>query len=539
MLDVITAQLTKIKTLWVNANMTQRVFITGIALASIVAFFVMIFVLNKPSYKVMLSRLQQEDAAKIVQMLKTAKEPYQLADNGTTILVPEDRVYDLRLKVAGEASLTGSGIGFEIFDEIKVGQTDFVQKINYQRALQGELQRTISQFPEIERARVHLVIPSKSLFIEEQREPTASIVLKMRDNKTLDPKHVEAVVNLAAMAIEGLSRERITVADTSGKVLYNPADKTSLDGMSSSQLDQRLSMQQNIERRIEQMLFPVIGAGKVIAKVNVDLDFSRRTIHKEEFDPEKTVVRSEQRSEESTQGKANTESGVPEANFRGDGVAGALSQQQSNRETRTTNYEINKIEQDIVTQIGGVDRISVAVIVDGTYEQDPTTKKFLFIPRKDEELARIKQLVQSAVGFKSERGDQVDVSSISFGTLDLDTQPNLAQTIMDYAARFSKPILNATLIFLFLLMVVRPVILALIRPRVEGGDVIESLEGLPEGYQRLALVESEEDEAEAALDALHKIEDIKAEAVNMSEQNLDQAVSVIKLWLREEKMAKA
>lgn len=537
MLDALNKQVDRTKNFWANTNLTQRVFITGIAVASIVAFFVMIFVLNRPSYKVLLTRLQQEDAAKIVQMLKTSKEIYQLADNGTTILVPEDRVYDLRLKVAGEASLTGSGIGFEIFDEIKVGQTDFVQKINYQRALQGELQRTIIQFPEIERARVHLVIPSKSLFIEEQRAPSASIVLKMRDSKSLEPKQVESVVNLAAMAVEGLSKDRITVSDTSGKLLYNPADKSSMEGMSTTQLEQKLTMQQSIERRIEQMLFPVIGAGKVIAKVNVDLDFSKRTIHKEEYDPEKSVVRSEQRSEETTQGKANTESGVPEANFRGDGVAGALSQQQSSRETRTTNYEINKIEQDIVTSVGGVDRISVAVIVDGIYEQDAASKKFAFIPRKDEDLARIKQLVQSAVGFKSERGDQVEISCISFGNVDIDTQQSLAQIVMDYASRFSKPILNATLIFLFLLMVVRPVILALIRPRVEGGDVVESLEGLPEGQQRLALVESEEEELEA-LDGRHKIEDIKAEAVQMSEQNLDQAASVIKVWLREE-MVKA
>jgi len=537
MLDVMTAKLDKMKSFWGRTNVTQRVFIGGTALTVIVAFFVMLFWLNRTTYKVLLTRLQQEDAAKIVQMLRTAKEPYQLADNGGTILVPEERVYDLRLKVAGETSLSGQGIGFEIFDEIKVGQTDFVQKINYQRALQGELQRTIIQFPEIERARVHLVIPSKSLFIEEQRDPTASIVLKMRDGKVLDNKQVEAVVNLAAMAIEGLSKSRITVADTSGKVLYNPSDKESVEGMTTNQLEQKLTMQQKIERRIEELLFPVIGVGKVIAKVNVDLDYNRRTIHKEEYDPEKTVVRSEQRSEESTQGRANTDSGVPEANFRGDGIKGALSQQQSSRETRTTNFEINKVEQDIVTQVGGIDRLSVAVIVDGLYEPDPNTKKLVFIPRKDEDMARIKQLVQSAVGFKSERGDQVEISSIAFGGPDLEDRPNLAQIVMEYASRFSKPILNALLIFLFLLLVVRPVIIALIRPRVEGGDVVESLEGLPEGQQRLALVESEEEEGEG-LDAMRKIEDIKAEAVQMSDQNLDQAASVIKMWVREE-MAKA
>ncbi len=522
--------LDKIKSFWARTNITQRIFIGGLSLTVSVAFFLMLFWLNRPDYKVLYSRMYPEDAAKVVNLLKAAKEQYQITDNGTTILVPDERVYDLRLKVAGEGGLVGQGIGFEIFDELKVGQTDFVQKINYQRALQGELVRTISEFPEVERARVHLVVPNKSLFIEEQREPSASIVLKIRDNKTMDAKQVDAIVNLVALAVEGLKKDRITVADTAGKLLYSPDDSSSLEGMSTTQLEFKMTMQQNLERRIEEMLYPLYGPGKVIAKVNADLDFSQRTIRKEEYDPEKTVVRSEQRSEQSTQGRANTESGVPEANFRGDGISGALSQQQSSQETRTTNYEINKVEQQIVAPVGTVDRLSIAVVVDGVYEKDKDGKT-LFLPRKDEELERIQQLVRSAVGYKSDRGDQIEVSSISFGGPDVVEEPDLASTIMDYASRMGKPILNALLIFLFLLLVVRPVILALIRPRVEG-EVVEGLEGLPAGQQRLALVEGEEDEAEA-IDAIKKIEDIKAHAMQMSEQNLEQAVSILKLWMRE------
>ena len=263
----------------------------------------------------------------------------------------------------------GQGMGFEIFDEIKVGQTDFVQKINYQRALQGELARTIADFPAVERARVHLVIPNRSLFIEEQHDPSASVVIKLADGKKLKNNEVEAIVNLVTMSVEGMKKERITVADTNGKVLFSPSDDASLEGLTTSQLEYKLTMQQNLERRIEEMLFPVIGPGRVIAKVNANLDFSQRRIHKEEYNPDVTVVRSEQRSEETTQGRANTEAGIPEANFRGDGIAGALSQQQSTRETRTTNFEINKTEQDIVAPLGGVDRLTVAVIVDGTYEK--------------------------------------------------------------------------------------------------------------------------------------------------------------------------
>ncbi len=521
----------RMKSFWDKTNVTQRVFIGGLAVSVIIAFFVMLFWLNRPNYVVMYSNLFPEDASRIVETLKKEKTDYKLTNNGATILVPEESVYDLRLKVAGEGSLVGQGVGFEIFDELKVGQTDFVQKINYQRALQGELARTISEFPQVESARVHLVIPNRSLFIEEQSEPSASVVLHMVKGKKMDPKEVEAVVNLVSMAVDGLEKNRITVADTTGKILYSPSDDASVSGMSTTQLEYKLTLQQNLERRIEEMLFPVIGAGRVIAKVNADVDFSHTTIRKEEFDPESAVVRSEQRSEESTMGQANTESGVPEANFRGDGITGAVSEQQTSRETRTTNYEINKVEQQIVAPTGQVDRLTVAVIVDGSYEKNADTGETIFVPRSEEELGRIRALVQNAVGYESARGDTIEVSTISFGGPELQVKPSLAELIMDYALRFGKPLLSALLIFLFLLLVVRPVILALIRPRVEG-EMIEGLEGLPEGQERLALMEGDAEEAEA-LDAMRKIEDIKAHAAQLSEQNLDQAVAILKHWLKE------
>jgi flagellar M-ring protein FliF len=516
---------------WIKSNVSQKVFIGGLALSVVGAFFAMIFWMNKPDYKVLYSRLYQEDAARIVETLKSAKEPYKLEDNGSTILVPEDRVYDLRLKIAGEGGMVGQGVGLEIFDEVKVGQTDFVQKINYQRALQGELARTITEFPAVERARVHLVIPQKSLFIEEQHKPSASVVLTIADGKKLEMKDVKAVVNLVVMAVEGLDEGRITVTDTKGKILYSPADKDSLEGLTTSQFEYKINMQQNLERRIEELLFPVIGPGRVIAKVNADLDFNQRTIHKETYDPAGSVVRSEQRSEESTQGQANVESGVPEPNFRGDGLSGGLSQQQSNRETRTTNYEINKEEQSIVAAPGDVDRLSVAVIVDGTYVKNADTGAWDFTPLPQEQIDRIGDLVKSAVGYDSARGDVVEVRTISFGGPEVQPQQSLLDVILDYALRLGKPLLNALLIFLFLVMVVRPVVMALIRPRVEG-EAMEGLEGLPEGSERLALIEGGDDEE--ALEALKKIEDIKAHALQLSEQNMDQAMGIIRNWMKQQ-----
>jgi flagellar M-ring protein FliF len=274
-------------------------------------------------------------------MLQQAKEPYKLSDNGQTIMVPADRVYELRLKIAGEGNLHGQGIGFEIFDEVKIGQTDFVQHINYQRALQGELARTISEFPMVEKARVHLVIPQKSLFIEDQIPPTASVILKLKDNGKLKPKEVNGVVNLIAMAVEGLDPKRITITDMQGRPLYIPEEDTGVS-MSNTQLEFKQNMERQMEMRLQELLTPVVGPGKVIARVNADLDFSQKTIRKETYDPDGSVVRSETRSEESTRGAASLAGGEPDVNFRGDGYTGSRTTQDSNRESRTTNFEINK-----------------------------------------------------------------------------------------------------------------------------------------------------------------------------------------------------
>ena len=354
--------------------------------------------------------------------------------------------------------------------------------------------------------------------------------MKLAEGRSLNEKDVQAVVNLLVMAVEGLDKSHISVSDSNGKVLYYPPEEGSVAGMSNTQLEHKATVQRDLERRIEDMLAPIIGPGKVIARVNADLDFSQKTIRKELFDPDKTVLRSESRSEESTKGQSTLDSGVPDANFRGDNMSGGLSEQESTRETRTNNFEINKEEQNIIASVGDVTRLSVAVIVDGTYVKNEETGEMMFTPRSDEELARINQLVANAVGFDRARGDTIEVSSISFGGPDLAFEPQLSDMIMDYATRLGKPILNSVLVLLFLLLVVRPIVLAMIRPRVQG-ELIEGLEGLPAGEDRLALIEA--DEELDALDAMKKIDDVKAHTMQLCEQNMEQAVSILRGWIRE------
>jgi flagellar M-ring protein FliF len=511
------------------------------------AFLALMLWINKPEYKVLFTNLTPEDANRVVTTLQNEKIPYSLESNGTTILVPAKKVYDLRLKVAGEGSLKGSGIGYEIFDQVKVGQTDFVQKVNYMRALQGELSRTISQFPSVDSARVHLVMPHRSLFIEEQQKPSASVVLKLKDaGQKVDPKEVQAILNMLVMSVEGLDKKKVSITDNAGKALYFP-EEDPVPGLSKTQLDYISRVQQNLERRIEEMLIPVAGAGKVIAKVNVDMDFSQKTIRRELYDPQNSVVRSEQRSEETQKGKANLEAGTPDVNFRGDGITGSVSTQDGTRETRTTNYEINKEEQNIVSNVGDIQRLTVAVIVDGAY----ITKAggvMEFVPRPAADLQRIQQLVANAVGISEARGDSIEVTSIPFGDREVPAQPNLAEAMVSYAEKIGKPLLNTLLVFLFLMLVVRPVVLALIRPKVEAGEMVEGLEGLPAAEEQLALYEAheealraeeegEEEEADPLLDIYGDLEATKNHILHLADQHMDQAVTILRSWMKDAEAA--
>jgi flagellar M-ring protein FliF len=531
---------------WSNRTNTQRVLLAGLAVSTALAFLVMIYFLNQPDMRVLYTHMGAEDAARVVELLKASKTPYELRDNGTTILVPSEAVYEQRLKVAGEGVMHGQGVGFELFDQLKVGQTDFVQRINYTRALQGELSRTISEFPQVDKARVHLVLPQKSLFIEEQKQASASVVLTLKRGQKLDAKQLQGIVNLVAMSVEGLTPEHITITDTTGQALYQPRGDGGLGGMSTTQFEFKNTFESNLENRIEQMLTPIVGPGRAIVKANVDLDFSQRTIRKELYDPNATVVRSEQKSEESTSGSAAVDpsgvtttprgggAAVPNSNFRGEGYSGTESTQKSNRSNTTTNYEINKEEQNVVTPVGDLKRQSIAVIVDGTYEKVEGKNTFTFVPRKAEELERIKQVVARAAGLDASRGDEIQVSSFEFGTPENAGEPSLMQTMLEYAQRLGKPFLNGLLLFLFLILVVRPVVLALIRPRVTEEE-IETLERLPEGEARLALAEAaEEGEEMPMLESAKQFELAKNLALQLFEENMEQSMTLLKTWLKQE-----
>ena len=541
------------RNLYTSMKLWQRIAVAGSVVLVLALIIGLSVYASRPEYKVLYSNLGPEDASRVIKALQTDKIQYQLADNGATIMVPKEVVYDQRIKIAGEGGLVGQGIGFEIFDKVKVGQTDFVQKINYTRALQGELARTISEFPGIESARVHLVIPQRSLFVEDRQSPSASVVLNLSSaGSRPDAKEIQAILNMILMSVEGLDKQHVSISDNTGKVLYKP-DEDDVTGTNVTQMEHRMQLQRTSERRIEELLQPLFGPGRVIAKVNVEMDYSQKTIRREIFDPEKVAVRSEQRSEESQQGRANLEAGAPDANFRGDGITGSVSDQNGSRETRTTNYEINKEEQHIVSNVGDLKRLTVAVIIDGTYNK--VDGAWQFVPRNEDEIKQVRQLVSNAVGLDVNRGDSLEVSSAPFTDSEPPIDPNAAEVLIDYAERLGKPLLNALLAFIFLMLIVRPVVLALIRPKVEAGEMVEGLEGLPAAEEQLALYEALEEAAtkpesdenlelgEGREDDLGElyfkdIESLKAHIFTLSDNHMEQVVLLLRGWMKQDETAK-
>jgi flagellar M-ring protein FliF len=402
---------------------SKRWLVGGIVALSIAAFSVLIFVANKTDFRPLFANLTTEDAGEIVKKLKDQKVPYQLSADGKAVLVPSDKVYELRLTLASEGLPQGGGVGYEIFDRKNFGMTEFVQKLNYQRALQGELSRTISQLAGVEQARVHLAIPEKSLFKDAEKLPTASIVLKIKGNRTLRDTDVQGIVHLVAASVEGLDTEHVTVLDGKGKILSRSGTLDATSKMTGAMQETQRSFEKSTEDRLQSLLDKVVGTGKSVARVSATFNFKQVEKFEERYDPEAAAVRSEQRSEEKN--SSGSLAGVP-------GVQTNLGRNQNapqagggggSKSDETLNYEVSRSTARTIEPVGSLAKVSVAILVDGKYDtpaagKDGKVGKPKYAPRTPDELTKIEALVKSAVGFSPDRGDQVTVANIPFQETD-------------------------------------------------------------------------------------------------------------------------
>lgn len=436
-------------------SLTKKLmFLGGITLSLAIIILTIIFT-QQPTYQVLFSNLTDTDAGLIVQKLKEQKIPYKL--EGNIIKVPHDKVHDLRLQLASQGLPQGGGVGFELFDKTDLSTTDFIQKLNYRRALQGELSRTIMALPEIEQCRVHLAIPDKTVFTRIAEKPKASVFVKLKSGKRLSRSQVDGIVHLVSNSVEGLNPRDVTVVDSKGELLTSPSDD--INGLSNTQLERQQLIERDLENRIVTILEPVVGKNKVRAKVAVTLNLTRVEKTEEKYDPEGQVVRSEQRNtEKSTTGSTGGVPGVT-SNIPGKTQPQSSSiKGQMDKKNEIINYEISKMTSHQITIPGEIKRLTAAILVDGTYSVQKDSKEVKYVARTEEELKQFEEMVKKAVGFMADRGDEVTVVNMPFESVPVEDFAPPKKEILPIVLEVAKYLLPIIAIILFFLLVIRPLL---------------------------------------------------------------------------------
>jgi flagellar M-ring protein FliF len=446
---------------------SKKISMVFVIILVVTGFVLMFFWTNQENYQVLFSDLSQGDASAIASKLKERNTPYRLDGNGTMIMVPEEKVYELRLSLAGDGLPNGGNVGFEIFDHTDFKTTKFVQELNYRRALQGELARTINRFKEINESRVFIAIPEESLFIEDHKPASASIQLDLRSN--LPPAKLTAIVHLVASAVEGLEPEHVTVVDTKGRLIFKGGigDESSSE-LSNTQLDYKTNIESEIKTNVQSMLEGIVGPGKAIVRVTAEIDFDKITLSEEEYDPSATAIRSSRNIEEIMQAGEKENNVAQTLIDKRRGVVPSPNQTQNKKMKKdvATNYEINKITRTILKPAGEIKRLSVAAVIDGNYEpeklEDGTTK-IKYMPRSEQEIKTFQEIVKKAMGYNEDREDQVSVSSIPFaGSAPMEynagAEVSKFDQIITIVKDYRRTIVNFLLVLMVFMLIVKPLL---------------------------------------------------------------------------------
>ena len=392
---------------------------SGGLLALAFLFFLLTRV-SQPDMALLYGDLDLRDSGQISEKLQTMATPFEIRDGGKQVYVPSNEVLKVRMGLAEAGLPMGGAVGYEIFDRSEIlGSTSFIQNINLLRAVEGELARTIRTIQGVAAARVHVVMPQRALFSKDHQKPTAAIVLKMRGGVSrLGANQIQSIQHLVASSVPELTPDHISILDDRGVLLASGSEKIGSNGP-GSMADARTLYETRLARMIESLLEQSIGIGKVRAEITAELDMDRVTEQSEIFDPNGQVARSTQTHSDmqrgaetgSTSGPSGVQSNIP--NFSTPGGTGTSQNNESQKSEETTNYEISKTIKTSVREMGGVKRLSVAVLVDGLYEKTPNGQE-VYKARTSKELEELTQLVRAVVGFQAQRGDVVDVMNLRF-----------------------------------------------------------------------------------------------------------------------------
>lgn len=445
----------QIKNFWQSLSIIQKISLPSVFIGTLAIIGLLVFYSSEPEYSVLFTSLKPSDAQKVVEKLKSSQVLYKLSDYGTTISVPNPQVLEMRLQVAGSGVLSGGHVGFDIFDKNNFGATDFSQQVNYQRALEGELARTLESMYEIKSARVHITKMRESVFVDKVEPSKASVMIDLATTR-ISPERTEAIVSLVSSAVEGLSPENIIVTDTQGRLLTGGRSSQNINSLNALDklMETRRSLELDISERVVSLLEPITGEGRVKANVIAEIDFNQVEETQEKYDPKSAVVRAQQLAQE-----------IKSSPILPIGVAGVRANDpmatptptpdptvvnSNGRSANTTTYEIDKTTKKIIGTGGQLTKISVSVLVD-----EQTTKG----KRTPEELQKIQELVVAAVGINTTRGDQVAVQMIPFNQT---TVVNVPSTWLEKNRDLVKIGIKYGAIFLvsllLILMVIRPAI---------------------------------------------------------------------------------
>lgn len=546
-----TQLLGRLKTLGGALTNAQRVSLAGAFVAVVAIIGGSAYWMQQTDYALLFADMDAEAAGEVVTRLKAEKVPYVLDSGGKAIRVPAARVDELRLEMASQGLPSSGRIGFEIFDRTNFGATEFLEQVNYRRALEGEIARTISTLSEVSSARVHIAMARQSLFASKEQPAKASVVLKLRANRPLAASTVQGITNLVASSVEGLRPESVVIMDGFGRPLVRPQTGGD-EPLGTAQIERQQQVERDLTTKVVALLEPVVGSSGVRVNVSARLESATEDATEERWDPEETVIRSRQVSGDAAalaanaQGLAGTRSNLPPPVAAGENAPEPPPAQQTARSipgrgSETTNYEISRITKHTVRPRGDIARLSVAVILDN---ETVTTKNAdgslaqSTKPRSPEQLQKINSLVAAAVGLDTERGDQLTVENVPFEEAPTDTPAPLtvwqryAPPTME-GVRTVVPLALGLLAFLF---VVRP----LMRRALPAAST-EMVPALAAG-QPLRTVADLESDLEAQLDAVtaaKSAERLKLPVLTrrlsaMTTKEPEHAARLIRMWIAED-----
>ena len=524
-----------------------RMAIMGAIMLGMIGFFIFLATRLTPSMVLLYGDLNADDSSRITSQLSSQNVPFELLQGGSQIMVPSDRALKLRLSLASQGIPSGGSLGYELFDDQQtIGTTSFVQNINLVRALEGELARTIQTISSIRSARVHLVLPRRELFSREKHQASASITLRMGDG-LLEKDQIAGIQHLVAAAVPGLVPARVSIISSSnGKLLAGGFEEDSASFMAVKSQEQRRNFERRLSRTIESLLEKTVGFGKVRAEVKADMDFDRISTTDEKFDPDGQVIRSNQSIEETNQTR-DTEgtqpvtvgTNLPDPNV-GSGENASSSGAQSRTE-ETVNFEVSKKIINHVREVGIINRLSVAVLIDGVRgieDNEPT-----YQPRSEAEMELLATLVRGAIGFNADRGDTVEVINMEFADvvvegIELELFFGLDKNDL---LRMAEVLVLSIVAILVILLVVRPLVSRAFEsiPSAAAGErLLTEQAGALTATGKPSEVTVGEERFEELID-IDRVEGrVKASSVKkvggLVEKHPEEALSILRSWMYQE-----